>query len=109
LGREVLGGGEVPRKKINRHVESPDPQPAKAGIEERHRYTAKKKKRELNEKKEKKKKRKKGEKEARKKQRKKKGKTLFQKKKKEKKVEVRAGLYPLGLEPRDTTPHVGVR
>ena len=25
----------------------------------------------------------------------------------EKKGEVRAGLYPLGLEPRDTTLHVG--
>jgi hypothetical protein len=24
-----------------------------------------------------------------------------------KKGEVRAGLYPLGLEPRDTTPHAG--
>jgi hypothetical protein len=30
-----------------------------------------------------------------------------QSKKGKKKGEVRAGLYPLGLEPRDTTPHVG--
>jgi hypothetical protein len=28
-------------------------------------------------------------------------------KKEKKKGEVRAGIYPLGLEPRDTTPHVG--